>query len=449
MSFSPLDSALYGPSFGTAAFTELFSDDAHLRRLVKVEVALAGVQAELGLIPTGAAAEIARVCPGVPFDFTRLRSGLAADGVPVTGVLAQLREHLGEEARAFLHWGATTQDIVDTALILALREALDELEGQLERLISLLAGQAERHRRTVMAGRTHSQQALPVTFGLKVAGWLAPLLRHRNRLAELRPRLLSVQFGGAAGTLAALGGDGGRVQEALAVKLGLNAPLLPWHTARDNLAELAGWLALVTGSLGKFAQDVILLAQTEVGELRESADRSRGGSSTMPQKSNPMTSEAILAAARMNAVLVSGMYHALIQEHERGTHGWQVEWLTLPQMLGLCAGALRGAEQLAGEMAVDVERMRENVAASGGLMLAEGYSFLLTPLLGRTAARTLVTEAVKLALAEGFSLHGALSRLPGAPPNLPELREEDYLGENDLFIDRVLSAAQKTDRSMK
>lgn len=449
MSFSPLDSSLYGPSFTTAALGELFSDEAHLRRLVEVEVALAGVQAELGLIPPEAGDEIARVCPGVPFDFARLRSGLAADGVPVTGVLAQLREHLGEEAQTYLHWGATTQDIVDTGLVLALREALDELEGQLDRVIAHLTGQAERHRRTVMAGRTHSQQALPTTFGLKVAGWLAPLLRHRERLAELRPRLLTVQFGGAAGTLAALGQGSGRVQEALAAKLGLGLPLLPWHTARDTLTELAGWLALVTGSLGKFAQDFILLAQTEVGEVRESSDRSRGGSSTMPQKSNPMTSEAILAAARMNAVLVSGMHHATIQEHERGTHGWQVEWLTLPQMLGLCAGALRSAEGLAAEMAVNAERMRDNVAASGGLMLAEGYSFLLTPQLGRAAAKRLVTDAVKLALADKIPLPEALSRSPDTPQNLPHLREEDYLGENDLFIDRVLSRARGEDRSLK
>ena len=191
-----------------------------------------------------------------------------------------------------------------------------------------------------MAGRTHSQQALPITFGFKVAGWLAPLLRHRERLAELRPRVLVVQFGGAVGTLAALGASGPQVQEALASELGLNLPPIPWHTQRDTMAELAGWLSMLNGSLAKMAQDVILLAQSEVSELSESGDSTRGGSSTMPQKNNPITSELIITAARTNASLLASMHQAQVQEHERGTHGWQMEWLVLPQMFTLTAAAL-------------------------------------------------------------------------------------------------------------
>jgi 3-carboxy-cis,cis-muconate cycloisomerase len=448
VSFSPLDSELYGPAFTTPQMREVFSDAEHLKRMVQVEAALAKVQAELGLIPAEAARDIVAVCGRVQIDYQRLQRGVQTDGVPVIGLLAELRGMLGEEGRTYLHWGATTQDVVDTALILGVRDALGHLEALLRQLAGHLGLQADRHRATLIAGRTHSQQALPVTFGLKVAGWLLPLLRDLDRLAELRPRLLTLQFGGAAGTLAALGASGGlMVQEALSRELRLHTPELPWHTARDTLAELGGWLSLVSGTVGKIGQDVILLSQSEVGELRESIDRSRGGSSTMPQKSNPMRSEAMVAAARMNAGLLSGLHHALIQEHERGTHGWQLEWLTLPQMFGLTAGALRNANAVAAEMAVNAEQMRENIASSRGLMLAEAYSFALTPALGREGAKTLVTDGVTRALADNMHLADALASLPDAPPDLPRLSEENYLGATDQFIDRVLNRLERVIRN--
>lgn len=439
MTFSPLDSQLYGPAFSTPEMTEVFSDAAHLRRMIKVEVALAKVQAELGLIPAAAAQDIAATGQALEPAYAALQRGILADGVPVTALLGEWRAVLGEEGRTYLHWGATTQDIVDTALILGVQHALKLLEDDLKRLARELGRLAHQNRSTLQAGRTHSQQALPITFGLKVAGWLLPLLRHIERLEQLRPRLLALQFGGAVGTLAALGKSGPSVQAALARELGLINPELPWHTARDSLAELGGWLSLLTGTLGKMGQDIILLAQSEVGELRESHDRSRGGSSTMPQKSNPMQSEVLVAAARMNAGLLATLHHALIQEHERATHGWQLEWLTLPQMFGLSAGALRNANTLAADLAVDAVRMQENIQASQGLMLAEAYSLTLAPMLGRTEAKKLVAAGVAKALAEGIQLHDALSSLPDAPAELPQLSEKDYLGATEELINNVLA----------
>lgn len=439
MSFSPLDSVLYGPLFATPEMTELFSDEQQITRLVQVEVALARVQGRLGVIPARAAQEIGQLGSGFTPDWEKLRAGLMQDGVPVVALLAELRPLLGEDGQTYLHYGATTQDIVDSALVLGLREALDLLDRDLRRLIGALAVLTQQHQHTVMAGRTHSQQALPITFGLKVAGWLAPLLRHLERLGQLQPRVLALQFGGASGTLAALGTDGLRVSTALAQELQLQEPLTPWHTQRDNLGELASWLSLVTGSLGKMSQDIILLAQSEVGEVQEGTG---GGSSTMPQKSNPVQSEMVIAAARMNAGLLASLHQAAIQEHERGTHGWQLEWLTLPQMLGLTAGALRRSVRLAQEISVDTAQMARNVQDSQGLMLAEAYSFALTAKVGRQQAKKLVGEAVKLALRDNLTLGEALRRLPDVPADLPELQEKDYLGQSSELIQRVLQVAQ-------
>ncbi|ACO47574.1 3-carboxy-cis,cis-muconate cycloisomerase [Deinococcus deserti] len=447
MSFTPLDSSLYGSLFTSPAMRQVFSDQQHLQRLVDVEVALAQAQATLGLIPPGAAQDIEAAGRTFQPDLPRLQEGLANDGFPIIALLAQLREHLPEDAAGALHFGATTQDILDTALVLQLREALNLMDASLHLLVQLLAHLADQHRRTLMAGRTHSQQALPISFGLKVTGWLAPLLRHQARLGELRPRLLVVQFGGAAGTLAALDQQGPAVAAELARILRLEEPLMPWHTQRDTLAELGSWLSLVTGSLGKMAQDIILMAQSEVAEVRESSDPARGGSSTMPQKSNPIQSELIVAAARANATLLTGLHQALVQEHERATHGWQLEWLTLPQMLGLTAGALDRAVVLAQELEIDAARMRENVATSQGLMMAEAYVFALTPLLGRKAAKDLVRDAVAVTLAGGGALGDSLQTLTDAPIDWNALREDQYLGANDALIDRVLHQVDQPARS--
>ena len=439
-----MDSSLFAPLFSDAEVAEEFSDAQFVRAMLEVESALATVQGRLGVIPAGAATQIVDVAGRLEVDFERLRGGVEKSGVPVIELLRQLREQAGGQAADYVHWGATSQDIIDTARVLQIRAALTTLESRLGSLIQNLSRLADRHRHTLMAGRTHSQQALPITFGFKVAGWLAPLTRHCERLVELKPRVLVVQFGGAVGTLAALGKSGAQVQEALATALDLNLPSIPWHTQRDNVAELAGWLSLVSGSLAKMAQDVILLAQSEVGELREENDGSRGGSSSMPQKHNPIVSELIVTAARTNASLLGSMHQAQIQEHERGTHGWQMEWMALPQMFTLTAAALNKALFLSQNLAVDEARMRENVTASHGLMLAEAASYALAGAsMSKTDASKLVKGACQVVMQEGRHLIDVLKEKTDAPVDWDAIREESaYLGSAEIFIDRVLQAAK-------
>lgn len=447
MSFFAADSRLYAPLFGDDELAALLSDEAAVARMMQVEAALARAQARLGLIPQSAAEAITVLETTFTPDLDALAEGVAHDGLPVIALLRQLRAELPSDLAPWLHWGATTQDILDSALVLQLRAVLERLEGRLLNLIRALAQLADAHRRTLMAGRTHSQQALPITFGLKVAGWLAPLLRWQERLTQLRPRLLMVQFGGAAGTLSSLRNDGIAVQQGLAAELGLGVPLLPWHTGRDSLFELSGWLAGMTGSLAKMAGDIILLTQTELAEVRESADSSRGGSSTLPQKSNPVVSELVVAASRASAGLLAGMQQALVQEHERATGGWQLEWLSLPPLLALCGSSLRHSLFLARNMQVDTARMRANVEASCGLMLAETLSFALTEPLGRARAGALVKQAVALSTAQNRHLKDVLREL-----SAPELQgrtidwdrqtEDQALGASEAFLDQVLEAAR-------
>lgn len=435
-------SALLAPLFSDPALAAIFADDRFIATMLEVEVALAQVQASLGIIPGEASEAIAQGAAALRVDQSRLQAGIERGGVPTIDLIQQLREQVGGEAAAYVHWGATTQDIMDTALILQSRAALEHIESRLRQLIGSLSERANRHRATVMAGRTHSQQALPIVFGFKVAGWLAPLLRDVQRLNEMKPRLLVIQFGGAVGTLASLEEDGPQVMAALADELGLGVPPMAWHTQRDSLAELAGWCSLLTGELAKMAQDIILLAQSEVAEVRESDDPARGGSSTMPQKSNPIISETVIAAARTNASLLAAMHQALIQEHERATSGWQVEWLTLPQMLTLTAAALSKAVFLGENLVVDEARMRRNVALSNGLMLAEALNLALAPVLGRAEAKQLIKAACGTALAENRHLVDVVQEQTGAPLDWQALRDEaHYLGASNVFIDRVLREA--------
>ncbi|MGH9818351.1 MAG: 3-carboxy-cis,cis-muconate cycloisomerase, partial [Candidatus Acidiferrales bacterium] len=354
----------------------MLSDDAFVRALVEVEIALARAEARVGVIPASAAEKLSKVTAD-KVDITALTKGTVRSGFPIIALVQELRRQVKPDAAVYLHWGATTQDIMDTACVLQLRSAVELIRKRMVEIAHALRSLADKHRSTILAGRTHSQQALPITFGFKVAGWLAPLIRHADRLAEIQARLLVVQFGGAAGTLAALGDKGLAVKGEFARELDLGVTAMPWHAQRDNFVEFAGWLSLVTGSLAKMAQDIILMAQTEVAELGESGDEGRGGSSTMPQKSNPITSELIVAAARTNAALLSALHNGQIHEHERATHGWQVEWLTLPQMTILTGGVLKQAAYLAKNLQVDTDAMRTNIARANDVILAEAAVFAL------------------------------------------------------------------------
>jgi len=443
-----LSSAILGPLFSDEEISKLLSDAAFMRALVEVEIALAHAEARIGVIPTDAAEQISHV-RAEKIDIPALVTGTARSGFPIIALVQELRKQVSSDAAPYVHWGATTQDIMDTACVLQLRGAAELFTSRLAEIIRNLSALASTHRHTVLAGRTPSQQALPVTFGLKVANWLAPLVRHSQRLEEIQPRLLILQFGAAAGTLAALGDKGLAVTEELAKQLKLGVLAMPWHAQRDSFVEFASWLSLVTGTLGKMAQDIILLAQTEVGEVGESAEEGRGGSSTMPQKSNPITSELIVAAARMNASLLSAMHNAQIQEQERATHGWQMEWLTLPQMMLLTGGALKHALYLAKNLQVDSSAMRANISRANDVILAEAAVFALAKLMPRLKAEELVKKACAVAVADGKSLIEVVRDLSkgqvvdGAVDWQALGKPENYIGESNRMLDRVLESANK------
>ena len=420
--------------FGTDAMRALFGEAQAVQAMLDVEAALARVQARLGLIPAAAAQAISAAAVVERLDLAAIAAGARVTGYPVVALVKELGRAAGPQASGWVHWGATTQDILDTALVLRMRAGLARIEAGLARVARGLAGLAETHRDTVMAGRTHLQHALPITFGYKCALWLAPLLNHLERLRQARPRVLVAQFGGAVGTLAALGGDGRAVTVGLAEELGLAVPDWPWHVCRDGPAEMACLLGLICGSLAKLATDVVLLAQTELGEVAEPHAPGRGGSSTMPQKRNPIAAEAVIAAARAVQALVPVMLGALAQDHERSSGPWQSEQLALPQMFVLTDGALAQAAILAEGLVVDGARMRANLEASHGLIMAEAAMMALAPRLGRDAAHHRVEQACDQAIRENRRLAEVLG---GDVP----LDPATYLGEAAAVVDRVLARA--------
>lgn len=444
MSISISDSSIFGSQFNHSLIGEVFSDENYVQLMVEVEIALAQVLGELGIIPADAAERISNLSSGFKLDLDRLRAGTQRSGSPVIELVNQLREQLGPPADRYLHWGATTQDIMDTARVLQIRACFQIIEKELDQLIIALAKLAETHRDVIMAGRTHSQHALPTTFGYKVSAWLAPLIRHRQRLAQMQPRVLALQFGGAAGTLAAYGDRGGEISAKLAEALELTLPSIPWHTQRDGVAETASWLSLLSGSLAKIAQDVILLAQSEVAEVQESTTSDAGGSSTMPQKHNPIQSELIIAAGRVNASLLSAIHNGMVQEHERGTHGWQLEWIALPQMFTLTGSALVKGVELADQMVINPQRMMENVKSSQGTMMAEAFRMALTASMSPKEAEGLVRDACQTALAENRPLAEIIKEQSDVELDWYRLGDESqYLGMADWFIDQVIQEAKK------
>lgn len=447
MPINPADGPILGTLYGSDAMRALFDERAYFQRMLDVEAALARAQSRLGIIPADAAGAITAAAR---FDNLRVEE-LAASarnvGYPVVGLVAGLSRAAGE-AGGWTHWGATTQDIMDTATVLQVRDGFALVRSELLAILRALATQADRHRGTVMAGRTHLQQALPTSFGLKCATWALPFLSHLQRLDQLRPRVELVEFAGAAGTLASLGDQGIAVMEALAAELGLGVPVAPWHVCRDGLAEAVSLLGLVCGSLAKLATDIILLAQTELGEVAEPYVAGRGASSTMPQKRNPIASEYILAAARGVQALVPLMQGAMAQDHERGTGPWQAEALALPQAFVLTHGALLHARAIAEGMVVDAERMRANLDITHGLIVAEAVMMGLAPQIGRGEAHHVVKHACDVALHERISLADALARDAAVSGKLDRAAIErltdpaGYLGSTGAFIDRVLEAAK-------
>ena len=437
------DSAILAPLLGDNEVAELFTDAAQVAAMAQFEVGLARAQARVGVIPASAAETITDRAVGFAADLLEMGASTANAAVPTIALVQQMRAHIDADDARYLHWGATSQDVIDTALVLRLRTAIDLFEARLCVLIRALCGAADTHRQTVMPARTRYQQALPTSLGLKLASWLAPLPRQLVRLRELKPRLLVVQLGGAVGTLSAMGTQGVLVAAELARELQLGEPDMHWHSQRDNLAEFASWLSILTGVLGKLGQDIALHQQSEVGEIRESADPSRGGSSTMPQKANPIGAEALVALARFNAGLLANMHQAMVQENERGGPGWQLEWMTLPQMLTTTGAALIQAQLFADHFVANQERMRTNLADGYGLIMAEAFSFAMAEHMPRPEAQALVKQACRQALVERTPLVNVLRSLTDAPVDWSAAAEPgNYLGVAHQFIDRVLASAR-------
>lgn len=443
MASTVLDSALFRDSFGTPAMRAIFEDAALLARYTEVEVALARAQGRLGVIPAQAAKDIAAKCDASKLDLERLKQETETVGYPILPLVRQLAAQCGEAGR-YLHWGATTQDIMDTAVVLQLRAALALIESDIGELRTILARQARRYRDTPMAGRTHLQQALPVTFGYKLAIWLAMVDRHAERLQQLKPRVLVGQFAGAAGTLASLGDKGMAVQKAVMEELRLAQPVATWHAARDGLAEAVNFLGLVTGSLGKVAFDVMLMASTEVAEVSEPFVPGRGASSTMPQKRNPISSELILAAAKAVRQHAGLMLDALVQDFERATGPWHAEWIALPEAFMLSGGALHQAKFMLAGLIVDEARMRKNLDMTHGLIVAEAVMMGLAPHLGRNEAHDVVYDACRAVAEKGGSLAEALAKVPEVTRHLDRQAIEkltdpsNYLGAAREMVERVV-----------
>ena len=441
-----MPSPLWSPLFGSPAMEDVWSDRAAISAMLHFEVALAAAEAEAGVIPSDAVSPIA-VATGADIDIETLAAsaGIAGNSaIPLVKMLTAMVAASDPEAAKWVHYGATSQDVMDTGVVLQLREAFRLLDDDLTRAAAAAAVLAKAHRDTPMAGRTWLQQALPITFGLKIAGTLDALMRHRQRLAEALPRVLALQFGGAAGTLASLGDKGPQVARLLADKLNLALPDTPWHGQRDRMLEAAALMAGIVATTAKLARDIALMMQTEVGEVLEPSAPGRGGSSTMPHKRNPMLSATILGAAGLAPQLLASVAAGGVGEHERFTGGWQSEWLALPQLARLAGGALHHAVELLEGLEVRPERMLANLGLTDGLLMAEAVQMALSPALGRLVAHDRIEAACRVAVAEGRALVDVLAEdtvitAIAGPADLARLLDPtSYLGAAGTFVDRVL-----------
>lgn len=439
---------LFDAYFTARTMRDVFSDQGRVQAMLDFEAALARAEASIGLVPTTAVAPIAAACQAGHYDFAALGEAIATAGnsaIPLVKALGKQIALQDPEAERYVHLGATSQDAMDSGLVLQLRDALELIEADLARLADALAQQAQRHIATPLAGRTWLQHATPVTLGMKIAGWLGALTRSRQRLQALKPRLLVLQFGGASGTLAALGEQAMPIAEALAQELDLGLPDQPWHTQRDRLVEFGAVLGLLAGSLGKLGRDISLLMQTEAGEVFEPSAPGKGGSSTMPHKRNPVGAAVLISAATRVPGLVSTLFSAMPQEHERSLGLWHAEWETLPEICCLVSGALQQALAIAQGLEVDAERMARNLDLTQGLVLAEAVSIVLAQRIGRDRAHHLLETCCKRAVAEQRHLRAVLGDEPQVTGELSATELDQlmdpahYLGQAQTWVERALA----------
>ena len=441
-------SGLFGPVFSTDELIEATSDRAWVASMLEFEAALATAEAEVGLVPTSAAAAIVRGCHDIDIDPSALGRAGRLGASPAIPLVAELRRQLPPDVARWVHFGATSQDVLDTALMLVLRRVIDLVLGDVARLSAAAAALAEQHRSTLMAARTLLQHASPTTFGRKAAGWLVAVIEVGDALREARRHRLAVQLGGPGGTLAALGQHGLQVMDALASELGLEVPVLPWHTDRTRVVEISCALALSAGVVGKVALDVALLMQTEVSEVFEPSTAGRGGSSSLPHKRNPAMAAEILAACRRAEALAGVVLSGMPQEHERAVGAWQAEWQTVSELAGAAGGAVSFAADMVAGLEVDTARMAKNLDLTRGLVLAERVTAELTPLLGFDEARRVVEQACQRAILSGVCLREALSLEPVSAEVLSRLPPDlfdpaGWLGSSEVFVNRALELYHK------
>ena len=439
---------LFDAYFTARDMRDVFCDQGRVQAMLDFEAALARAEARVGLIPTSAVAPIQAACSAGLYDFAALGEAIATAGNSAIALVKALGKQIAAqnaEAERYVHLGATSQDVMDSGLVLQLRRALELIESDLAQLGQTLATQAKRYVATPLAGRTWLQHATPVTLGMKIAGWLGAVTRSRQRLADLKPRLLVLQFGGASGTLAALGEQAMPIAQALAEELQLTLPEQPWHTQRDRVVEFGAVLGLIAGSLGKLGRDVSLLMQTEAGEVFEPSAPGKGGSSTMPHKRNPVGAAVLIGAATRVPGLLSTLFSAMPQEHERSLGLWHAEWETLPEICCLVSGSLQQALLIAQGLEVDTGRMAHNLDLTQGLVLAEAVSIVLAQRVGRDTAHHLLERCCKRAVAEQRHLRAVLGDEPQVTAELSAaeldhlLDPAHYLGQARTWVERAVA----------
>ncbi len=444
-----IDSRIFGDIFSDARMRQVWSDENRTAKYLDIERALAKVQGELGLIPPEAAEEIVKNCELSMIDWDQLKAKTEQIGYPIIAVVNQINANCRDRLGEYCHWGATTQDITDTAMVLQMREALALVEQDLTDISDALAVLARTHRDTPIIGRSNLQQATPITFGYKMASILAGIERHRERLQQLKPRVLMGEFGGASGTLSSLESGAMETQAALMKELGLAQPLISWHTVRDTVAEVGAFLGLVGGSLGKIAMDVKLLMQTEVAEVFEPFAPGRGSSSTMPQKRNPISClyiHANISVARQHA---AALMDAMVADHERSTGPWEIEWISVSEIFCLISGALKQTKFVLQGLEVDAQRMRANMDITNGLVMSEAVMMGLGPYLGREYAHDLVYDLCRQALKENRPLIDILEEHPEINRHVTREQLEhlcnpvNHVGQAGVMVDRVLAARQQ------
>lgn len=442
-----VESSYLNSLFQESSVNQVFSDVSLVSNWLRIEVALVAAQAEFGLVPKEVVSALESAAQIENIDLSEMRNGFHRVGFPILPFVRQLAKACDPETARWIHYGATTQDILDTGAVLQIRDGLALIEDDIGGVIGALSELSRMHRDTVMAGRTFQQLAAPITFGYKVAIWLDEMLRHHDRLQELKPRVLVGQCSGAVGTFATLGEAGPAVQRAMMQKLGLGVPAISWHVARDSWAELVSVLAMIAATLGKIANEIAILMRSEIGEVSEPFETGRGASTTLPQKRNPISCEPIIAIAHRMRELVGSQVTAMIQEHERGVGQMHLEWLVIPDAFILSSASLSHARYILENLVVRTDRMKANLLMNGGQIMAEAVMMALAPKVGKQSAHEVVYRAAGRANDSGISLREALLADSEVSTHLSEAEIDsamdpaNYLGSAREMIDSVLSRA--------